>query len=232
MLKIQNLTKTFHKKVILDNVSLSLEKGEIALLLGASGVGKSTLLRILNNLEAADSGAITQSEPLRIGMVFQHFNLFGHLSVERNITLALEKVVGLPASEAQEIAHELLEKFGLRDKAQLAVTRLSGGQKQRLAIARALALNPHVLCMDEPTSALDPGLTDSVAKHMQALAQEGYSLLVATHDMRLLDKLSCTLYLMDKGEIIETAHSSQFKENPERFPALYGFAHGSPLSNS
>ena len=227
MLSIQNLNKTFNGKQILKNISLSLNKGEIAVLVGGSGVGKSTLLRILNNLETIDSGSIIlDGQPLdlrtihkmhRIGMVFQNFNLFSHLSVERNITLALEKVIGKSPAEAHEIASALLVSYGLQDKANASIDQLSGGQKQRLAIARALALKPEIICMDEPTSALDPSLTDYVAQQIQMLANEGYSLLVATHTMRLLEKLRCTVYLMDKGEIVESANSSELAAYPEKF---------------
>lgn len=233
MLSIQNLNKTFNGKQILKNISLSLNKGEIAVLVGGSGVGKSTLLRILNNLETIDSGSIIlDGQPLdlrtihkmhRIGMVFQNFNLFSHLSVERNITLALEKVIGKSPAQAHEIASALLASYGLQDKANASIDQLSGGQKQRLAIARALALKPEIICMDEPTSALDPSLTDYVAQQIQMLANEGYSLLVATHTMRLLEKLRCTVYLMDKGEIVESANSSELAAYPEKFKRINDF---------
>jgi polar amino acid transport system ATP-binding protein len=156
MLKLNALTKTYHGKNILDHVSLNVGKGEVAILLGSSGVGKSTLLRILNNLESLDSGSITlDGKPLdlqqvnkdhTVGIVFQNFNLFEHLTVQENITLALEKTSGKSKKEAQAIARALLKRYGLEDKANNYVTQLSGGQKQRLAIARTLALKPKIVC--------------------------------------------------------------------------------------
>ncbi len=236
MFSIRNLNKTFKGKHILKDVSLSVDRGDIAILLGGSGVGKSTLLRILNNLEQPDSGSILfNGNPLPldtiqkshlIGMVFQHFNLFAHLTVERNITLALEKVLGKTQAEAHEIATELLARYGLQDKAQEPVSSLSGGQKQRLSIARALALKPQLLCMDEPTSALDPLLTDYVAQQIQDLAHQGYSLIIATHDMKLLEKLRCTIYLMDHGEIVEMANSVDLAAHPEKFMHIKSFIQG------
>lgn len=237
MLKIENLNKSFGNRKILDTVSLTVGKGEIAILLGQSGVGKSTLLRVLNNLEKPDSGSITlDGKPLdldkisqthTVGMVFQQFNLFDHLSVEENITLALEKVAGKSKAEAHTIAMQLLKHFGLEDKAKMYVSQLSGGQKQRLAIARTLALKPKVVCLDEPTSALDPLLTSYVAQNIQQLANEGYIVLVASHDVALLDKLKCTIYLMQSGKIVESASSDEFKNNKGKYPNLAQFVLGS-----
>lgn len=234
MLIIHNLTKSYKGKQILKGISLTLPKGHIGLLLGGSGVGKSTLLKILSHLEKADTGTITlNNKPLQIkaraqtvGMVFQHFNLFNHLSVERNITLALEKVVGWDFLKAQKRAHELLTKYKLEDKAQGPITSLSGGQKQRLAIARALALNPKIICMDEPTSALDPALTNTIAHQIQLLADEGYIVLVATHDTHLISSLKSTIYLMENGQIKETATTQEFNRNSEQFPQIKKFMQG------
>ena len=166
MLKIKNLTKNFSDRKVLDDVSISVNKGEIAVLIGSSGVGKSTMLRVLNNLETCDQGSVllddnkldlsTVNQTHTVGMVFQNFNLFEHLTVEQNITLALEKVQKIPTAQAHEIAITLLNNYDLKDKASSYVSSLSGGQKQRLAIVRTLALKPKVICMDEPTSALDP----------------------------------------------------------------------------
>lgn len=236
MLKIKDLTKIYNNKKIIDNVSLSVGKGEIALLLGQSGVGKSTLLRVLNNLESIDAGTITLDDKVldlkanpathTVGMVFQGFNLFEHLSVQENITLPLEKVLGTPHEQACAIADNLLSKYGLIDKKDMYVSRLSGGQKQRLAIARTLAMKPQVICMDEPTSALDPLLTTHVAKAIQELADQGYIVLVASHDIALLDKLKCTVYLMQAGHIVESAPAQEFKTNKQKYPALSKFVSG------
>lgn len=236
MLKIKNLTKTYNDKKIIDNVSLSVAKGEIALLLGQSGVGKSTLLRILSNLEESNAGTITLDDTAldlknnphthTVGMVFQQFNLFEHLTVQENITLALEKVLKASHEKACTIADALLSKYGLLDKKDMYVSGLSGGQKQRLAIARALAMKPQIICMDEPTSALDPLLTSHVANAIQELAHQGYIVLVASHDTALLDKLQCTIYLMQAGHIIESARSDEFKKNKNAYPLLDKFVTG------
>lgn len=236
MLTVKNLSKNFNGKSVLNNVSFSLGKGHIALFLGGSGTGKTTLLRILNGLESPDSGSIMlDNKPLdvntihkthAVGMIFQQFNLFEHADVERNITLALEKVAGKSEAEAHNIAVKLLKEYGLEDKASMPIARLSGGEKQRLAIARALALNPRIICMDEPTSALDPQLTRKIAEEIKALAHKGYGVIIATHDMSLLDHLECTIYLLENGSIIQTAQSSDFKTDPSRFPLINRFTHG------
>lgn len=236
MLKIKNLTKTFGNKKILNGINLTVRKGEIAVLLGQSGTGKSTLLRVLNNLEKPNSGTIELNDrPINlahvakdhtVGMVFQHFNLFEHLTVEENITLALEKVAGKTHQEAIIIAADLLKHYGLADKGQLYISQLSGGQKQRLAIARTLALKPEVICLDEPTSALDPLLTTHVAYTIQDLAAQGYIVLVASHDVGLLEKLDCTIYLMSHGSIIESAQSAEFHHNKAQYPMLSKFISG------
>lgn len=199
MLIIKNLTTYFGTKKILDTITLHIKKGEIAVLLGPSGVGKSTLLRVLNNLEHVDQGIITledapltlksQSKQRKIGMVFQQFNLFDNLTVCENITLALTKVLGQSSTQANEAAQKLLSHYGLEQKTSCYPHDLSGGQKQRLALARTIALKPEVICFDEPTSALDPLLTSFVAKNIRELAQQGYIVLVATHDVSLLELL-------------------------------------------
>ncbi len=236
MLEIKNLSKKFGDKVVLNNIDLKVDKREIALLLGSSGVGKSTLLRILNNLETYDKGEIIlEGKPIEsyksknqqvTGIVFQQFNLFDHMNVEKNITFVLEKVAGKKSDEAKNIATKLLQKFGLEDKATLPIKKLSGGQKQRLAIARSIALKPMVMCFDEPTSALDPYLTSFVAENIQELADEGYMVLVASHDITLLEKLRCKIYLMDKGKIIEIAPSAEFIAHPEQYPLIKKFVEG------
>lgn len=236
MLKINQLTKSFGTKKILNDINLTVQKGEIALFLGSSGVGKSTLLRILNNLETVNSGTISLDGTLldltkintthTVGMVFQQFNLFDHLTVEQNITLPLEKVLKKNPAEATKIAHHLLQRYGLLDKNNKYASQLSGGQKQRLAIARALAMEPKIMCLDEPTSALDPVLTSFVANNIQQLATDGYIVLVASHDTDLIEKLNCTIYLMSEGRIIETAQSENLKINPDGFPKIKKFIAG------
>jgi|SRR5690606_22332507 len=236
MLKISTLNKSFKKKKILNNVSLNVNTGEIALLLGSSGVGKSTLLRILNNLETIDSGTISLNDinfnlttintDHLVGMVFQHFNLFEHLTVEQNIKLPLEKVLKITPAQAQVITDNLLMKYGLTEKKQTYAARLSGGQKQRLAIARALAMKPKIICLDEPTSALDPVLTSYIAQNIQQLASDGYIVLVASHDTALVEKLNCTIYLMSQGSIVESAHSQDFRQNATHYPQIKNFVAG------
>jgi ABC-type polar amino acid transport system ATPase subunit len=236
MLTVEHIKKSFQKRHILDDITFTVNSGEIALFLGSSGVGKSTLLRILNNLEAIDSGNISlNGTPLNvatintthsIGMVFQHFNLFDHLTVAQNITLPLERVLQYSHQKAQEKADTLLQRYGLLDKKHHYAAHLSGGQKQRLAIARAIALEPQVICLDEPTSALDPVLTTSIAHNIQELAHEGYIVLVATHDTALLEKLTCTIYLMKDGKIVEHVSSAQFNANPSQFPHIKNFVAG------
>lgn len=236
MLKIDHITKAFNTKKILNNISLTVQKGEIALFLGSSGVGKSTLLRILNNLETINSGTISlNGTPLNlatintthtVGMVFQHFNLFDHLTVEQNITLPLKRVLKKNVPEAQKTARKLLERYGLIEQKNKYPAQLSGGQKQRLAIARALAMKPKIICLDEPTSALDPVLTSYIAHNIQQLATEQFIVLVATHDTDLLKKLDCTIYLMSEGSIIETAQSQQLHNNPDAFPRIKRFIAG------
>jgi polar amino acid transport system ATP-binding protein len=236
MLRLENIVKTFGLKKILDDVSLEIKRGEIAVLLGPSGVGKSTLLRLLNNLESLDSGKIeldgkrvdlkTISQTHLSGLVFQGFNLFNHLTVLENITLALEKVVGKSKQEATILARKLLAHYNLSDKENNYPEDLSGGQKQRLAIARATALNPTILCLDEPSSALDPLLTTHVAQTIGQLAKEGYIILITTHDTTLVEQLDCTIYLMDAGKIIQSGKYLDIKAHPEQYKKIYSFMYG------
>lgn len=236
MLKIKNLKKSIRGKSIVDDLSLNIGYGEIAVLLGSSGVGKSTLLRILNNLEKIDSGTVElDGKTLKlnqvnkehtVGIVFQHFNLFEHLTVEENITIALEKVVSMSKSEAHIIATDLLKRYGLSDKANCMISQLSGGQKQRLAIARTLALKPTIICLDEPTSALDPLLTNYVADNIKELAAQKYIVLVATHDISLLGKLDCAIHLMRDGKIVESAKSGDFFAHKNNYPTIKSFVEG------
>lgn len=236
MFKVHNLCKRIGSKKILRNISFEIEQGQIAVFLGGSGVGKSTLLRVLNHLEIYDEGSFfLDNLPLDLtkanrehamGMVFQNFNLFEHLSVEKNITLALTKLKKLSKQEASSIARGLLKHYGLIEKAELNVQKLSGGQKQRLAIARAIALNPKIICFDEPTSALDPLLTRQVAGAIQELAVNNKIVLLTTHDTSLLELLECKLFLMQEGSIVETALSSEYFASPLLYPSLHTFLKG------
>lgn len=227
MLKVDQLVKKAGERTILDGVSFSCARGEVAVFLGGSGVGKSTLLRVLNNLEMVQKGSLQlDGSPLafgQVGMVFQHFNLFNHLSVLDNITIALVQCKGLSQNAANQIAHSLLGKYGLLDKAHLSVKKLSGGQKQRVAIARTIAMNPQIICMDEPTSALDPQLTKQVAGMIIDLAKQGSIVLVTTHDTSLIDALPATFHLMEQGRIVESAASDQLKAEGFNFPKIVDF---------
>lgn len=236
MLRVHNLKKIFGSKLVVDDISFTVDHGDIAIFLGSSGVGKSTLLRIFNNLESLDGGTITlDDKPLDIkrvnqdhtvGMVFQHSNLFDHLTIEENITLALIHVMKKSSKDAIKIAHALLAKYDLLDQAAKYPAQLSGGQKQRVAIIRTLAMKPKVICFDEPTSALDPLLTNYVAQNIQELAREGYIVLIATHDTAILDKLDATIYLMKDGMIIESANTKDFAQKPQGFPLIQKFIIG------
>lgn len=201
MLKVENLKKSFGGRQILDNVNFTVEDGNILTIVGPSGAGKTTLLRCITGLEAADSGTFLidgqpfdpqnlQSTDTVIGVVFQDFNLFPHLSVMENLTLAPVMVLKQDQKAAEQKALNLLEQLGLKDKENLYPYQLSGGQKQRVAIARALAMKPKILCYDEPTSALDPNLRDEVAKLIIGLKQQGVTQLVVTHDMEFAQKIA------------------------------------------
>jgi len=236
MLNINKLSTIINDLKILNNISLKVPHGKVAVLLGASGVGKSTLLRVLNNLEPLTSGTIelddksldlkTVNRTHLVGMVFQHFNLFDHLTVKENITLALKTLLGKSKKEADTVATKLLRHYGLNDLSDRYPIQLSGGQKQRLAIARTIALKPKVICFDEPTSALDPMLTTSVANNIKELASEGYIILVASHDTTLLEKLDCMIHLMQKGTIVESANSEEFWVHKEHYPQINSFIMG------
>lgn len=236
MLSIKNISKKYGSKNVLDKVSFDVDKGAIAVLLGPSGVGKSTLLRVLNHLESPDGGTITldgttldlsqASKEHLCGMVFQQFNLFEHMTALENITFALEKVLGKSQKESRKIARDLLDRYGLGDKASAYPNALSGGQKQRLAIARSVALQPKIMCFDEPTSALDPLLTTHVANTLSQLAKDGYIVVIASHDTALLDKLDCMIYLIDNGKIIEQTSSQELKNNSEKYQKISQFVAG------
>lgn len=226
MLKIAQLSKTIRHKTILNDVNVGIDHGKIGIFLGGSGVGKSTLLRVLNHLESYDSGQLTlDGAPLDqkdVGMVFQHFNLFENLNVEDNIISTLIHCKGMDKKDAKKISDHLLARYGLEEHAKAQISHLSGGQKQRLAIARTLAVDPKIICLDEPTSALDPKLTAQVAKFITELAAENRIVILTTHDMHLLEQLEGHLYLMEKGTIIESACTNSF----HLYPNLQKFLSG------
>ena len=217
ILAVENIHKKFDGREILKGVSLGLNAGEIKVLIGSSGGGKSTLLQCINCLTLPDAGEIRLNGcavdlrdkkslyQLRrqVGMIFQDFNLFDHLTATRNITVPLRKVRGFGRQEARERARLELERVGLADKGDLYPAQLSGGQKQRVAIARALAMDPQVLLLDEPTSALDPELIGEVVGVIKDLAGQGMTMLMATHQISLISTLADEALFMEAGEIVE-----------------------------
>ncbi|QKZ23420.1 amino acid ABC transporter ATP-binding protein [Streptomyces chartreusis] len=227
LIRLEKVNKHFGSNHVLRDVDLEVHTGETIVLLGASGSGKSTLCRCVNRLETIDSGRITLAgEPLpeegrklarlraRMGMVFQSFNLFSHLSVRDNLTLAPVRVGGRSRTEAAERAGELLARVGLADKADAYPAQLSGGQQQRVAIARALAMDPEVLLFDEPTSALDPEMVGEVLDVMAALAADGMTMLVVTHEMGFARRVADRVVFLDSGRITETATPDRFFDAP------------------
>jgi len=237
MIDARDICKAFGGTQVLRDVTLQLRKGEVVAVIGPSGSGKSTFLRCLNHLETIDSGRIAiegdvlaqtngtgrsayvaDPEVRRIcrkmGMVFQHFNLFPHLTVLQNIIEAPMVVQGVPRDEAIARAEVLLDKVGLADKRNNYPSRLSGGQKQRVAIARALAMEPQIMLFDEPTSALDPELTGEVLRTMRELAHEHMTMLVVTHEMGFAREVANTVAFMDRGELIDARPAAEFFANP------------------
>jgi len=217
ILRVNNLSKSFAENSILNSVSFQLEKGEIKVLIGPSGGGKSTLLQCINCLVLPDAGDIqlenehidfSSNQDLyrlrqQVGMIFQDFNLFDHLTALDNITIALRKVKKVGAKEAKHRARLELEQVGLGDKEGLYPAQLSGGQKQRVAIARALAMDPKILMLDEPTSALDPELIGEVIAAIKALALKGMTMIMATHQISLISSLASEILFMENGTIVE-----------------------------
>lgn len=236
MLNIEKLVKSFDNKEILKSVSFNVNKGEVIAIIGPSGSGKSTLLRCLSLLETIDQGKIIiEGQPMvfgkgnklnyapqkdlkemrsKLGMVFQNFVLFPHFSVLRNITEAPVNVRGINIKDAEYTAINLLDKVGLKDKANAYPYQLSGGQKQRVAIARALAMNPDILLFDEPTSALDPELTGEVLKVIKELASEHMTMIIVTHEMNFAKDVADRVIFMDQGRIIEEGSPMDIFQNP------------------
>ncbi len=235
LIQVQNLTKAFGDFKALSDISTDIYPGEVVFIVGPSGSGKSTFLRCLNRLEEPTQGHIIfdgtdildkrtniDRHRQKMGMVFQHFNLFPHLTVKRNITLAPTKLKIMSHEEADKKAAELLERVGLPDKADAYPGMLSGGQKQRIAIARALAMNPEVMLFDEPTSALDPEMVGEVLEIMGELAKGGMTMAVVTHEMGFAREVASRVLFMTDGEIKEENNPKDFFEHPEN-PRLRDF---------
>jgi ABC-type polar amino acid transport system ATPase subunit len=227
VVRVEGIRKSFGSNLVLDGVDLSVAAGEALVVIGRSGSGKSTLLRCINLLEPIDEGRIFFEDDeitrkgadvsrlrQRIGMVFQQFNLFPHLSAIDNVTLAARKIRKVPRSEAEARARELLATVGLEEKAEHYPHQLSGGQQQRVAIARALMMEPHVMLFDEVTSALDPELVGEVLIVMRDLARAGMTMLVVTHEMQFAREVGDRLVFMDDGRIVEEGVPSQILDNP------------------
>ncbi len=235
MIDVKNLQKNFGSANVLDGITTTIEKGEKVVVIGPSGSGKSTFLRCLNRLEEATGGEIwfeganicdpkCDIDRLRqkMGMVFQQFNLFPHLTVRQNITLAPVKLGLMDTAQANQKAEELLARIGLSEKADTYPSRLSGGQQQRIAIVRALAMNPDVMLFDEPTSALDPEMVGEVLELMKQLASEGMTMVVVTHEMGFAKEVATRVVFIDGGKIVEENEPQAFFSNPEN-PRLQDF---------
>jgi len=237
LIVVDNVYKFYNGKkiVALNGVSAEIAKGEVVVVVGPSGSGKSTFLRCLNLIENPSEGhiifdGVDITDPQvdinihrqRMGMVFQHFNLFPHMTILRNMTIAPMKLRGLTKEQAEEKAMALLEKVGLADRAKSYPSQLSGGQKQRIAIVRALCMEPEVMLFDEPTSALDPEMVGEVLDVMKSLANDGMTMVVVTHEMGFAREVGSRILFMDEGQILEEAAPEQFFANPKN-PRLCDF---------
>lgn len=227
IIKVEGLSKSFHGNEVLKNISTEIKRGEVVFVVGPSGSGKSTFLRCLNLLETPTAGKIyfegtdicdkkTDIDKLRqkMGMVFQQFNLFPHMSILKNMTLAPMKLLGLKEEEANREAERLLERVGLLDKRDAFPNQLSGGQKQRIAIVRALMMKPDVMLFDEPTSALDPEMVGEVLTVMRELAKEHMTMVVVTHEMGFAKEVADRVMFLDGGDFVEEAPPEEFFGNP------------------
>lgn len=228
IVSISNLHKSFGEREVLKGIDLTISQGEVLCVIGPSGSGKSTLLRCVNQLEEATAGTIvvlgnTITDPdvdidavrAQVGMVFQSFNLFSHMNVLENCTVAQRKVLGRSKAEAEEVALKNLTHVGLGDRAYAHPSQLSGGQQQRVAIARALSMNPSLMLFDEPTSSLDPELVGEVLKVMRDLADDGMTMLVVTHEMTFARDVADRVIFMDDGKVLEEGPAAQIISNPQ-----------------
>ena len=228
MITVKNLRKKYGSKIVLKGINLNVEKGECVVIIGPSGCGKSTLLRCINGIEKVTSGKVIFEDKdinnpkvdinkirEKMGMVFQQFNLFPHLTVKENIVLAPIKLKLMSKEDANKKALELLELIDLKDKVNMYPSQLSGGQKQRIAIARSLIMNPDVMLFDEPTSALDPEMVDEVSNLMKDLAKQGMTMIVVTHEMSFVKECATRVIFMENGNIIEEGTVKEIFENPK-----------------
>ena len=224
MLEIKNLHKSFGKVNVLKGIDLKINEKDIIVIIGPSGSGKSTFLRCINHLEQSNKGEILfENKPInnideyrqKVSMVFQHFNLFPHLNVLDNLTLAPIKLGIMDEEEATKKARKLLKEVGLLDKQKVFPTNLSGGQKQRVAIIRSMMMNPKVILFDEPTSALDPEMVNEVLELMKNLADEGMTMVVVSHEMRFAHEVATKIIFMDEGKIIEEGSPDEIYNHPK-----------------
>ena len=236
LIEVKHVTKRFGERITaLNDCSLTIKRGEVVVIVGPSGSGKSTMLRTLNLLETptegevifegvniADKSVDINKHRQKMGMVFQHFNLFPHMTVMQNLTLGPVKVKGMPQADAEALATKLLGTVGLADRANAYPIQLSGGQKQRIAIVRALCMSPDVMLFDEPTSALDPEMVGEVLEVMRNLAKEGMTMVVVTHEMGFAREVGSRVIFMDSGSILVDKQPQEFFSNPEN-PRLKEF---------
>jgi len=241
MIKLENIYKSFNDVNVLMNINIHITKGEVIALIGSSGCGKSTFLRCINGLEKVSNGKViidslditTSRKNLykirsEVGIVFQQYNLFPHMTVRQNIMLAPMKVKKLSKLEAGKITEELLEKVGILDKINSYPDELSGGQAQRVAIARSLAMKPKVMLLDEPTSALDPKMTKEVLDVMKNLAKDGITMIVVTHEMNFAKEIANRVVFLHNGEIVEEGHPEKIFKDPNH-PATIDFLKSVPV---
>lgn len=235
LIKVENLKKSFGKFYALNGINAEIHKGDVVVVIGPSGSGKSTFLRTLNLLEMPTEGSVffegvditdkkvnINVHRQKMGMVFQQFNLFPHMSILKNMTIAPIKLLNMSKEEAESKAMSLLQRVGLSDRANSYPSQLSGGQKQRIAIVRSLCMNPDVMLFDEPTSALDPEMVGEVLEVMRNLAQDGMTMVIVTHEMGFAREVATKVVFMDEGQILEENAPGEFFSNPQH-PRLKDF---------